>query len=94
MAMIENDLRSRSKDYYLTDLMTVLLETPEMKAFDPSKAVNFWNSSSIKGRRIEYMENRREQWCEEELEERSTPEWLRAVHLQEDTENEYLKSLL
>ena len=43
MTFVKSDWRSRLSDIHLSDLMTVLLETPDVDQFDPSSAVKHWN---------------------------------------------------
>ena len=38
-------------DTHLSDLMTVLLETPDVDQFDPSSAVKHWNNAGPRARR-------------------------------------------
>ena len=51
MKFVKSDWRSRLSDTHLSDLMTVLLETPDVDQFDPSSAVKHWNHAGPRARR-------------------------------------------
>ena len=51
MMFVKSDWRSRLSDTHLSDLMTVLLETPDVDQFDPSSAVKHWNHAGPRTRR-------------------------------------------
>lgn len=41
----KTDWRSRLRDDRVTDILTVMLETPGEEQFDPTEAVHLWNVS-------------------------------------------------
>ena len=51
MKFVKLDWRSRLSDTYLSDLMIVLMETPDVDQFDPSFAVKHWNHAGPRARR-------------------------------------------
>ena len=51
MKFVKSDWRSRLSDTRLSDLMTVLLEIPDVDQFDPSSAVKHWNHAGPRARR-------------------------------------------
>ena len=51
MKFVKSDWRSRLSDTYLSDLMTVLLDTPDVAQFGPSSAVKHWNHAGPRSRR-------------------------------------------
>ena len=51
MKFVKSGWRSRLSDTHLSDLMTVLLETPDVDQFDPSSAVKHWNHTGPRTRR-------------------------------------------
>ena len=51
MKFVKSDWRSRLSDTHLSDLMTFVLETPDVDQFDPSSAVKHWNHAGPRARR-------------------------------------------
>ena len=51
MKFVKSDCRCRLSDTHLSDLTTVLLETPDVDQFDPSSAVKHWNHAGPRARR-------------------------------------------
>ncbi|XP_014672134.1 PREDICTED: uncharacterized protein LOC106812705 [Priapulus caudatus] len=72
MGIVKNDWRSCLLDSNLSDLLMVLLETPEVGEFDPSEAIHLWNSAGSRARRPNYMEDAGD--VEEEEEEDFVPD--------------------
>lgn len=55
--MIKNDWRSRLSANNLSDLMLVSLETENVDAFDPTKAIHLWSTEGVRSRRPFYKDN-------------------------------------
>jgi len=55
MKIIKTDWRSCLLDVNLSDLLMVLLETPEVGNFDPSEAICLWNAAGPRARRPNYV---------------------------------------
>jgi len=56
MNLVMSDWRSCLLDTSLSDQLTVVLECPDVSAFDPSEAIHMWNSG-IRSRRTSYMKD-------------------------------------
>jgi len=55
MEIINTDWRSCLLDTNLSDLLMVLLATPEVGMFDPREAIQLWNSSDTRASRPNYV---------------------------------------
>uniref|UniRef100_A0A665UE42 HAT C-terminal dimerisation domain-containing protein n=1 Tax=Echeneis naucrates TaxID=173247 RepID=A0A665UE42_ECHNA len=51
----QSDWRSRLKGETLSDLLKTLLCSPDIKNFDPSKAIDIWHADSFHSRRPEFL---------------------------------------
>ena len=47
---IKNEFRTNMTDETLSDQLTIALVSPDEEKFDPSKAINLWNSRSTRGK--------------------------------------------
>ena len=56
MKQVKTDWTSCLQCDTLSDLMTVLLVSDEINAYDPTKAIELWHSSSLKSRRPDFMD--------------------------------------
>ena len=66
MKMIKSDWRSKLRADRLTDLMRILLDSPDIGEYDPTPAVNLWNASSERVRRPDAMDRMPHSELEEE----------------------------
>ncbi|XP_045921378.1 zinc finger protein 862-like [Micropterus dolomieu] len=57
MKQVKTDWRSNLKSDTLSDLLIVQLSSPEIKEYDPSKAVMLWHQNSVRSRRPEFMDH-------------------------------------
>lgn len=71
MKQVKTDCRSNLKSDTLSDLLMVQLSSPEIREYDPSKAVMLWHQDSVRSRRPEFMDHAKgiigvesEQWDE------------------------------
>lgn len=57
MKVIKNDWRSRLGCQNLSDLILVSLETPSVDKYDPTAAINAWNTGGVRTRRPFYKDD-------------------------------------
>lgn len=53
MKFIMMHLHSKLVSESVTDLMTIQMNSPDIKKFDPKKAIHLWNSSWQRNRRLQ-----------------------------------------
>uniref|UniRef100_A0A4W5JT32 HAT C-terminal dimerisation domain-containing protein n=1 Tax=Hucho hucho TaxID=62062 RepID=A0A4W5JT32_9TELE len=56
MKQVKTDWRSNLKSDTLSDLLMVQLSSPEIREYDPIKAVMLWHQDSIRSRRPDFMD--------------------------------------
>ncbi|XP_032848159.2 sperm flagellar protein 2 isoform X3 [Tyto alba] len=59
-------LHSKLRSEIVTDLMIIQMNSPDIKKFDPQKAINLWNSTCKRNRRLQgddMMTNERPDYC-------------------------------
>lgn len=60
MKLLKSDWRSRLASATLSDLMMAQLATPSIEDSDPTSAIQLWHQESIRPRRPDFMEGRRD----------------------------------
>ncbi|KAK0140097.1 Zinc finger protein 862 [Merluccius polli] len=55
MNQVKSDWRSRLKGETLSDLLKTQLCSPDIKDFDPTKAIDIWHADSLRSRRPEFV---------------------------------------
>ena len=55
MNVVMSDWRSCLHDTSLPDQLTVVLECPDVSAFDPSEAIHLWNTAGVRSRRATFV---------------------------------------
>ncbi|KAM9559994.1 zinc finger protein 862-like [Salvelinus alpinus] len=56
MKQVKTDWRSNLKSDTLSDLLMVQLSSPEIREYDPIKAVMLWHQDSVRSRRTDFMD--------------------------------------
>ncbi len=59
MKLVKSDWRSRLTSRSLCDLLTVQLSSPSIENYDPTPAIQLWHQASIRPRRPEFMEGKK-----------------------------------
>ncbi|XP_046905684.1 zinc finger protein 862-like isoform X2 [Hypomesus transpacificus] len=67
MKQVKSDWRSRLKGETLSDLLKTQLCSPDIKDFDPTKAIDIWHADSLRSRRPDFLRKH----------ETKVTEWLR-----------------
>lgn len=55
MKQMKSDWRSRLKGETLSDLLKTQLCSPDIKDFDPTKAIDIWHADSLRSRRPDFV---------------------------------------
>ncbi|KAL1007539.1 hypothetical protein UPYG_G00088090 [Umbra pygmaea] len=55
MKQVKSDWRSRLKGETLSDLLKTQLCSPDIKDFDPTKAIEIWHADSLRSHRPDYV---------------------------------------
>ncbi|XP_032366029.1 zinc finger protein 862-like [Etheostoma spectabile] len=55
MKQVKSDWRSRLKGETLSDLLKTQLCSPDIKDFDPTKAIEIWHADSLRSRRPDFV---------------------------------------
>lgn len=56
LKLLNTDMRSKLKESHLNDLMSIKLLSVRITEFDPSEAIQLWNTSGTQPRRPHLME--------------------------------------
>lgn len=59
MKLVKSDWRSRLTSRSLCDLLTVQLSSASIENYDPTPAIQLWHQASIRPRRPEFMEGKK-----------------------------------
>lgn len=69
MKQVKTDWRSNLRSDTLSDLLMVQLSSPEIREYDPTKAVMLWHQDSVRSRRPDFMDGAKRVESEESDEE-------------------------